>query len=74
MIKPLCDVVAHTENGPEFIKGSNTTRHTPGPKETALEKAYREHGGGSPRHIEALRAYEKRVYGCYVSELASKGV
>ena len=41
-------------------------------KETALEKAYRLHGGGSKQHIAALKAYEKRTYGCYVSTLTTK--
>ena len=38
-------------------------------KESALEKAYRIYGGGSPQHRRALIAYEGRVYGCLVSEL-----
>jgi len=36
---------------------------------SALEKAYQKHGGSSPEHIKALKAYELRVYGCLVSKL-----
>ena len=38
-------------------------------KPSALEKAYAKYGAGSPQHIKALKAYEKRVYGGYVSKL-----
>ena len=39
-------------------------------KINGVEKAYRKYGGGSKEHVKALRIYEKRVYGCYVSDLA----